>query len=295
MNYASIKLFVFGEVLFDIFGGEKKLGGAPFNVAYNLQMQGLNPQLISRVGTDGLGAEILAFMNKSGMSTSLVKTDSSYDTGRVIVKLTNGEPEYDIRRHAAYDRITCDADTSDAFIYYGTLAARETESKKTLLNILNSKNIKTFYDVNLRSGNWTHDLVSELAHYANCIKLNLDELNLLTAECSGGTAEKCRYLIDKYGIAEVYVTCGADGALFSDGSRVTASRRFIVEDMHDTVGAGDAFSSVIIKGLINGADREQSLNMASMYAAKICSIQGALTKDKKFYIDIKEEMDAVFK
>ena len=294
MNYIKRKLFVFGEVLYDIFDGERKLGGAPFNVAYNLHMQGLKPQFVSRVGVDELGGEILAFMKHRGMSTECVTTDDERDTGRVIVELTNGEPEYDIRRHVAYDHITCDAETSDAFIYYGTLAAREPESKSTLLKILNSKEIKTFYDVNLRNGNWTPDLVGELAHHADHIKLNLDELNLLTADCSGDTADKCRYLIDKFGIAEVYVTCGADGALFADGDRFVASNNYPVTNMQDTVGAGDAFSSVIIKGLMTGAEREKMLNTAAMYAAKICSIQGALTEDEKFYTDIKEEMDAVF-
>lgn len=295
MNYLKDKLFVFGEILYDIFDGERKLGGAPFNVAYNLHMQGLDPIFMSKVGVDELGSEILSFLKRTGMNTRCVQTDDEYDTGRVIVKVTNGEPEYDIRRHVAYDHINCDADTSESFIYYGTLAAREPVSRSTLLRLINSENIKTFYDVNLREDNWTPELVYELASYADHIKLNIDELNMLTPECRGDAAERCRFLIDRFGISQVYVTCGADGALMADYKNVIYSEKYPVFEMKDTVGAGDAFSSVIINGLMTGQEKSKTLNMAAMYASKICSIQGALTEDKTFYSDIKEEMDAVFR
>jgi len=297
MNYSD-KLFVFGEILFDIFGTERKLGGAPFNVAYNLHMQGHTPVFISRVGVDEMGAEILSFMKKSGMPTSCVGTDTGRDTGMVIVELTDGEPEYDIRRDVAYDNITaCDIDPSGGFMYYGTLACRSERSKETLLNILKDKSITTFYDVNLRRENWDIDLVCELASYADYIKLNEEELNIITNKiCTDvGLEARCRRLIERFGIKEVYVTCGSEGAVLVTDTYAIHSDVFPVAELLDTVGAGDAFSSVVISGLIEGLDNESILNSAAKYASKICSIQGALTEDKSFYNRIKEELNAVTK
>ncbi|ADD69692.1 PfkB domain protein [Denitrovibrio acetiphilus DSM 12809] len=298
MKYHDREIFVFGEVLFDIFDGERKLGGAPFNVAYNLHMQGLLPRFISRVGADELGSDILNFLKRNEMAANLVGVDDSLDTGQVIVSLNEGEPSYDIRRDVAYDHIECDGvDFADTFVYYGTLASRSEKSRNTLFNILNSKGVRTFYDVNLRNDNWSIGLVRELAHYADSIKLNIDELNIVAgAVCPNETTEgKCRGLMKAFDISEVYVTCGSEGALLVDRNGMILSEEYPVKHLKDTVGAGDAFSSVIIKAILSGQDRLTALNTAAYYAARICSLHGALTENKEFYSGIKEDIDAVFK
>ncbi|PLX70798.1 MAG: carbohydrate kinase [Denitrovibrio sp.] len=295
MNDFNSNLLVFGEILYDVFEEEEKLGGAPFNVAYNLNMLGFSPLFISKVGDDKLGNKILSFMESSGLSTEYVSVDSTRPTGRVIVSVTAGEPYYKIIKDQAYDHIDGKLPEADGLIYYGTLAARSKTSKASLLKLIEKTTATKFYDVNLRKDCWDMNTVSLLASYADHMKLNENELIILTegiCPYDGGYVSRGRVLMEMYGIKNLYITFGAKGAAFISEDKNIESRCFYVESMKDTVGAGDAFSSVIISGLLNDTDIEKSLNMAAYYASRICTLQGALTEDKKFYEDIKEELNA---
>lgn len=297
MNYSCRKLFVFGEILYDIFDGVEKLGGAPFNVAYNLRMQGHSPVMISRVGPDRMGVSILSFMEKAGLSTDFIETDGSRGTGCVDVSLVNGEPSYRIRKNQAYDYISPpEADTDGAFIYYGTLAARSAVSKRSLLHLLDNKRSEKFYDVNLRSGNWDMDTVRLLAGRADYLKMNGAELDTI----SGGLSlqnddyrSACTALLEMFGLKGIFVTFGERGAAFVGRDRHLRSSKYPVKNMRDTVGAGDAFCSVVIDSILKNEDMEKALNRAAYFASAVCSIQGAITEKIKFYEKIKEEMNAV--
>lgn len=297
MNYLYKKLFVFGEILFDIFDDEAKMGGAPFNVACNLRMLGEKPLMVSCLGADRMGGIIRNFMDRNGMERDFVGTDPVRETGQVLVNVTDGEPSYEIKADQAYDYIPApDTDTDSSFIYYGTLAARSPESKNTLLHLLKSENIATFYDVNLRRGCWDKETVGVLAKKADNLKLNMEELETLSeifCPDLSGHEDKCRGLMELFGIDRVYVTCGADGAFCVDSEKLIRSRLYPVTDMKDTVGAGDAFSSVIIGALINEKDMDGALNAAAYYASAVCSLKGAVAEDSKFYKKLKEEMNAL--
>lgn len=297
MNDYLEKVIVFGEILFDVYGDDEKLGGAPFNVAYNLHMLGHDPVFISKIGEDRLGKSINSFLSKTGMNSAFIRTDKKYPTGKVRVTLKAGEPDYEILQDQAYDYIEGDLPSSEAgLIYYGTLAARSEKSKETLLRLITDSDAVKFYDVNLRKNCWDLETVSLLASHADHIKMNENELIELTEDIcvyEGNIAARARVLLEMYGVKSIYVTFGSKGAALVTTDEHIESESFFVENMKDTVGAGDAFSSVIISGLLEGADRHKTLSMAAYYASKICTIQGALTEDEIFYKNIKEEMNAL--
>ena len=100
------QIIVLGEVLFDVFPQNRRLGGAPFNFAFHLHSLGLPVAFISRVGEDERGKEILTFAKNKKFPTRGIQIDHSRSTGMVKVTLTSkGVPEYEIIKEPAWDYI----------------------------------------------------------------------------------------------------------------------------------------------------------------------------------------------
>ena len=147
---------IFGEVLFDEFmDGSRTLGGAPFNVAWNLQAFGANPLFISSVGNDESGAQIQAAMNAHGMDMQGLQVNGAHPTGLVRVALLDGEPSYDIVADCAYDHIAARQlpgvkSREVGLVYHGTLALRSEPSAQALDALLRKTRAPSFVDLNLR-------------------------------------------------------------------------------------------------------------------------------------------------
>jgi len=279
------RVCVFGEVLFDHFpDGTLVLGGAPFNVAWHLQAFGQSPHFISRVGNDSAGDTIRNAMHEWGMDTSGLQTDPSRATGRVEVSFVDGEPAYDIVHPCAYDAIEADASGADCdLLYHGSLGLRDTRSRKTLAQLLTCNPKTVFVDVNLRPPWWQKEQVLELLHTAQWVKLNADELNRLHT-AGGDTAHRARDFLEEYELQGLLLTHGAQGAeLFTasgENSGVKPNRDIPV---NDTVGAGDAFASVMILGLVRDWPTRLTLQRAQDFASAIVGNRGATVRDSAFY------------
>lgn len=278
---------IFGEVLFDCFpDGRKKLGGAPFNVAWNLQAFGSSPVLISRVGDDDLGQRIREKMQTWGMDISCLQIDSSHPTGMVRIELTNGEPRFTILPDQAYDFIKLPPgkqQTIPVFLYHGSLALRNDTSRDTLCSLKQHYQCPVFVDVNLREPWWSIESVQNQLTGAAWVKLNQDELDSLFPGRES-LELRCRQVLDRYNLEAVFVTRGKKGAaalnrdnLFS----LTEPRENI--SIADTVGAGDAFSSVLLLGLMNNWQLDTILERAQDFASAVVGLRGAISQDKYFY------------
>jgi len=276
---------IFGEVLFDCFpDGQAVLGGAPFNVAWHLQKFSCAPLLISSVGKDSHGDIVRATMREQGMDVSGLQVSDRYPTGQVAVTLLDGQPSYDIVTEQAYDHI--DAQTAinvlpkdtPALVYHGSLVLRAEPSKATLDAILQETHAPIFLDINLREPWWKMSLLEELLQRATWVKLNDEELCIATRQSISDGPELQAYakeLFNACQLERLIVTRGAQGAFvlskdgFVEGSPVT------VENVVDTVGAGDAFSAITIAGILQGRPITETLNKALEFAAVICQQQGA--------------------
>jgi len=279
------RLCIFGEVLFDHFpDGKSILGGAPFNVAWHLQAFGLAPHFLSRVGNDPEGDTIRAAMQKWGMDTSALQTDPTHPTGRVEVSFTDGEPAYDIVHPCAYDAIDAHtAQTDCGLLYHGSLSLRDTDSRQALVQLKARGPVTVFVDVNLRPPWWRKQRVLELLDSADWVKLNADELAQLHDSGESGPGQANAFL-GQYGLQGVLLTHGAQGAeLFT-----AVGERFRVQPdsdipVTDTVGAGDAFASVMILGLTRAWPMQLTLQRAQEFASAIVGNRGATVSDPDFY------------
>ena len=284
---------VFGEVLFDVFpDGNQVLGGAPFNVAWHLNGFGLDPFFISRVGKDALGREVLARMRGSAMDTGGMQTDPDRDTGMVTVSMEQGQPSYTIEQGAAWDFIVPEISSlppaaQTGILYHGSLAARTGRSAGVLRELVRSREWDVFCDINLRPPWWTAELLREVFAWSRYVKLNELELREITRSFGlplGDDAAMAWTLVREFGLDLLILTMGEQGAmLLSAKAEPVVRPASRARDFQDSVGAGDAFSAVVLLGLSLGWEPGDMLERAAVFAAGICSIQGALPDDNRFY------------
>lgn len=278
---------IFGEVLYDCFpDGQMVLGGAPFNVAWHLQGLGLSPLFISRVGDDPLGHRVRDAMHRHGMDASGLQLDSSCPTGKVAITLSDNGHGFEILADQAYDHIDQGALPplpDDTLFYHGSLAARSPVSADTLAWLCNRYKNRRLIDVNLRQPWWQRERVLGLVEGAWLAKLNDEELcELVPGE--DDEAARMQRLVEEAGLQLLLLTRGADGAelLASAGDKVRVVPDAVTEVV-DTVGAGDALTSVVIAGLLHGWSYRQTLERAQAFASAIVGRRGATVSEPDFY------------
>ena len=278
---------IFGEVLYDCFpDGQAVLGGAPFNVAWHLQGFGRAPLFISRVGDDPLGHHVRDAMHNHGMDASGLQLDSLHPTGKVTITMSGKNHSFEIIPDQAYDYIDQGALPplpDSTLFYHGSLAARSPVSAQTLAFLNKRYAGKRLVDVNLRSPWWQQQQVLELVDGAWLAKLNDEELQLLVPDADDD-ASRTQQLINNAGLQLLLVTRGAAGAELltatGDSFRVAPDP---VTDVVDTVGAGDAMTSVLILATLQGWPWQQALERAQAFASAIVGQRGATVEDPGFY------------
>lgn len=273
------------------------LGGAPFNVAWHLNGFGLDPLFISSVGDDARGNQIIHTMQQWNMDTSGVQVSKQYPTGKVTIKLENGIPEFNIVPDQAYDNIDesvlAAIDKSRAsMLYHGSLALRNDCSRHTLTRIREQIDVPVFVDINLRDPWWDEDSVLPSLSNASWAKLNDDELAEVCKmeDIHEPDIEKAACILqDKLELELLIITLGEHGAYFISDKQSFPGKPVAVNNMVDTVGAGDSFSAVTIVGLLNGWSTQEISSRAMKFASAICQMRGATTTDNQFYKDIMEQ------
>jgi sucrose-phosphate synthase len=283
---------VFGEVLFDHFeDGTKALGGAPFNVAWHLRGLGADPVLISAVGADVEGLEVLARMEGWGLTTEGVAIDEAHPTGRVTVEAHDAGHSFRIGPDQAWDFIELVGTSGDereagGLLYHGTLALRSDASWASLRRLV-GRGTPTFVDVNLRPPWVDPERVRWCMQTARWLKLNEHELAEITGLATDGAtacADAAAWLAHEHTVPTLIVTRGAAGALLAaEGEEVLHVPAPAVHEVVDSVGAGDAFSAVVCLGILFGWPVRLALERAARFAADICRIRGATTSDPALF------------
>jgi fructokinase len=290
-------LHIFGEVLFDHFpGGSRVLGGAPFNVAWHLQAFGQSPRFISRIGNDPAGLEIAALMDSWGMNREALQIDGKHPTGSVRVMISDGEPHYEIVEDCAYDFIDealLEGKDTQGILYHGSLAIRNPVARAALKAIKARHQGKIFIDVNLRPPWWRPLTLLPLLDDANWVKLNEDELDLLCPESDGLEATMLEFC-ELFDLETLVVTRGEEGAVAYDRQQ----QHFVAVKppesiaVVDTVGAGDAFSAVLLLGLSKQWPLETTLERAQAFACAVVGKRGATVADREFYRAFSEQWES---
>jgi fructokinase len=277
----SFDAVCFGEILWDILPTGAKPGGAPMNVAYHLQKQGLQTALISRVGKDKWGNDLLSLLATNGVTTDYVQQDEKHITG--IVNATvheSNEVTYEIVQSVAWDFISPEEGLTQLaqqanFFIYGSLSARNKTTANTLWGLVEAANTKVV-DINLRPPHYTKALVEQLLESADILKLNENELPLISLWYATRKAEeeKMKFLQDRFGISTIIVTRGGDGAMVCQDGVVYSHPGYKVT-VADTVGSGDAFLAGFLAKTKEDLPMGERLQFANSLGAFIASKQGA--------------------
>jgi fructokinase len=255
-------------------------------VAWHLRGFGENPLFISRVGDDDAGRQVRLAMTAWGMDGAGLQIDPSHPTGAVRIELVDGEPRFEILADQAYDFIYL-ADVPElahpAFLYHGSLALRRLESRTTLETLARHFDRPVFLDVNLRPPWWAAADVLLWTGQADWVKLNQNELDLL-APGQGDLLTRARQFLAQYGLEQLILTRGEEGATVLTASGESESvKPSAATQVVDTVGAGDAFTSVFLLGQLRGWPLATTLGRAQEFASAIVGVRGATVSDRAFY------------
>ncbi|SHF90695.1 fructokinase [Flavobacterium micromati] len=276
------KVICFGEVLFDVFPTHLKIGGAPLNVALRLASLGVQSQIISRIGNDEKGRELLEFIKNKGIAHSTIQLDRTLNTGEVTVKLNGqGSASYTINYPAAWDKIEFLAEdqnlvqNADAFAF-GSLVCRDSVSFKTLLKLVDNAKFSVF-DVNLRAPFYTKELLIHLMKLSDFIKFNDDELYEIAhfMETPYHSLEQnIIFIAEKTNTNQICVTKGCHGAVLYQNGKMFYNSGYKI-DVIDTVGSGDSFLAGLLYKLLNGKNPQEAIDFACALGAIVAKNSGA--------------------
>ncbi len=276
------KLVCFGEVLWDVLPTGKIAGGAPMNVSIRLQSLGIDTKMISKIGHDTLGEELLAIIKEKNVDTSLIQIDDELSTGEVLVTLdAKGSATYDIVYPSAWDKIEITEDNlkavkeADALVF-GSLACRDTVSRKTLLTLLQTAKYKIF-DVNIRPPFYTIDFLEQMMKLADFIKLNDDEL-FEVAHALGSNSDTIEdhilFLSELTNTNTICVTKGKDGAILYIDNQFYNHKGFEVT-VADTIGSGDSFLAALLSQVLYSEAYLNAVEFGCAVGALVASHKGA--------------------
>ncbi|MDE6235754.1 MAG: carbohydrate kinase [Muribaculaceae bacterium] len=287
MNKENTLVVGMGEALWDILPEGKKIGGAPANFAYHVSQFGLPSCVVSAVGDDALGHEIIANFDNKRLNHIVPVVD--YPTGTVQVEIDQaGIPQYDIKENVAWDNIPFTAQLDELAshtkaVCFGSLAQRNVVSRKTINHFLdampqNDPEQLIVFDVNLRQGFYNEEILRNSMERCNVLKINDEELvtvSRLFGYPGIDLQDKCWILLGKYNLKMLILTCGVNGSYVFTPGHVSFQPTPKVE-VADTVGAGDSFTAAFISCILKGKSVEEAHKNAVETSAFVCTQQGAM-------------------
>lgn len=275
-----------GEALWDVLPEGKKSGGAPANFAYHVSQFGLPSCVVSAIGDDALGKEIIENFTSKGLDQLIAEVP--YPTGTVQVEIDQtGIPLYDIKENVAWDNIPY-TEHLDALakrtkaVCFGSLAQRNVVSRETINHFLDTMpkddDSLIVFDVNLRQGFYNKEILCKSMQNCNILKINDEEL--ITVSRMFGypgidLQDKCWILLGKYNLKMLILTCGINGSYVFTPGNVSFQPTPKVE-VADTVGAGDSFTAAFIASILKGKSVTEAHSIAVKTSAYVCTQKGAM-------------------
>ncbi len=277
----KMKILTFGEVLYDIFDGDYKIGGAPLNFSAHFSKLGGCGYVLSAVGNDELGNKAINIADEIGVSTKYL-FKSNYQTGFCKVTRNGDEPIYDLSAVCAYDNIEVSDDDVKAIenecfdiLYFGTLVQRNAVSRNTLKKLLDRKCFKKiFFDMNLRQDYYSKEIIEKSLYVSDIVKINRDEFDKLKAF---GMCKDEKELCDKYDIEKLLLTLDKDGMMLYDSKTgKTYNSQKPKNKVVSTVGAGDGSSACFLYNHLAGEDLQVCIDRANLMGDYIVTFTEAI-------------------
>lgn len=280
-----MKLFAFGEILWDVYPDNRYIGGAPFNFAAHFVKRGGEAALISAVGDDSLGADTVCTARKFGVETRFISSLKNIPTGRCDVTLDeNSVPTYNLLNNVAYDFIdTNTLKTESGVLYFGTLALRNEYNRKSLKNLISNSHFdEIFVDINIRAPFYSEEVVKFAARNATVIKISDEELWAVSEilKISADTERAALELRDIYpNLKVIIITLGGKGAIAYERATDKLYRQNAKKvEVVSTVGAGDSFAAAFLYDFLSGEEIQHCLETAAKVSAYVVSKKEAIPK-----------------
>lgn len=279
---------------------QKFLAGAEVNVTVGVSRLGHSTEYITSVGEDPFGEFIIDQLDKNNIGTNYISTTSNYWTAfQLKDRVSHGDPSIFYFREgsaaAHFDKAVLDKiNFSDVKMVhlsgiFPAISNNALDAFRHLVRLLEEKDIRTTFDPNLRPQLWNSQeemikTINELASHAEIILPGINEGEVLVGSRDPETIANF-YLENGKNTKTVIVKLGAEGSYVKqkDGTVFTVPG-FKVDNVIDTVGAGDGFAAGLIAGLIEGKTLEESIIRANAIGAMAIQVAG----DSDGYPNIKE-------
>lgn len=283
-----------GEALWDVLPEGKKIGGAPANFAYHVSQFGLQSYVVSAVGDDILGNQILENFKEKNLQNLIATVP--YPTGTVQVEIDQvGVPQYVIKENVAWDNIPFTPELEELAkrtnaVCFGSLAQRNVISRNTINHFIDAmpKNNDTLiiFDVNLRQGFFNKEILDDSMKRCNVLKINDEELVTISRMMGYPGIDlqsKCWLLLGHYNLDMLILTCGVNGSyIFTAGTMSFLPTPQV--EVADTVGAGDSFTAAFTASILKGLPVAEAHRRAAEVSAFVCTQNGAMPILPKKYL-----------
>jgi fructokinase len=283
----GLRIVSCGEILWDIFPTGPVLGGAPLNFAFRVNNLGHQGLVASAVGEDAQGDALLEAMARLGLDAGLVQRDPGHPTGRVDIRFDLAKnPSYTIVPGVAYEflqyeeRLAAAVAAADCFCF-STLAQREPVFSATLQRLLAAAaGGQILYDINLRKGCYTPEMIRTSLAAATILKLNEEEAEEVGRLLYGRTLlvrDVAERLILGGGLRTCVVTLGQKGSYAVDADGRSAYSPGFAVDLVDPCGAGDSFAAGFMCALLSGGALGEACELGNALGALTSAQNGATT------------------
>lgn len=261
----------------------KGLAGAELNVAVGLSRLGHKVSFLTRLGDDPFGEYIVEFANRENLDTSCIKICKGENTGMYLKeKVSKGDPKvFYYRENSAASRIAAedldavDISSLDWVHLTGITPALSPSCKNAVIEAIDKareNDIPISFDPNLRPVLWEDEntMISQLNDIAvkcDIFMPGISEAKILTK--LEDKSDICNYYISK-GCKIVIIKLGAEGTYYkNEKGECGVIASFTVNNVVDTVGAGDGFAAGFINGILKGESIIKSVEMGNAIGAII--------------------------
>lgn len=279
------KVVGLGELIWEAQPGGDTLRGSAANLVYYAKSLGARGTVVSAVGRDAQGNDLIAQLRALDLSTDYITLDPARPTAvqsalfRQQEAATPSGAEGVAWDHIPFREESVDLVQRSNAICFGTLATRNIDSRATVRKLLESAlpGCLRLFDVNLRPPFYTRDSLEQLLEYTDVLKLNEDELPVITdlLHIPGSMKERMEALLNLFALDAVALTRGARGSVILTPGLLEVHHGVRIDERVDTAGAGDAFTAMLALGLLDGWPLSEISYRANQLAAYVCTQAGA--------------------
>jgi fructokinase len=283
---APLPVVVVGELLVDIVSypdgrTAEHVGGSPANVAVGLARLGHDTHFATLVGTDARGARCAAHVEDGGVHLLPGSLSPRHPTSTALATIDDtGAASYVFDLHWDLPRVQLAEGTGH--LHTGSIATTltpgEAEVTDAVLRVREAGTVS--YDPNVRPtimGDVEHvrPRVEQLVGLADVVKCSEDDIAWLYPGESPSTV-MARWVA--LGASLTVVTLGGAGVTWRVATGAEERAPALVDDVVDTVGAGDSFMAGLVSGLLDAGLLGSLEARARLAAAGLDDVAPALRR-----------------